>query len=150
MTPMSPIAAGLINMELNRGDGSLGTFYAVQAGLAMRSIWMLRSEDQKQRWLPGMARLEKLGAFALTEPGHGSDAVALETTATHQGDGYVLDGEKRWIGNGSIADVIVVWARDTEADRSRATWSRRARPATTHRSSRARARYGPSGRPTSA
>jgi glutaryl-CoA dehydrogenase len=110
---MSPVAAGLINMELNRGDGSLGTFHAVQAGLAMRSIWMLGSEEQKQRWLPPMARLEKLGAFALTEPRHGSDAVALETTATRDGDGYVLAGEKRWIGNGTIADVIVMWARDT-------------------------------------
>ena len=77
---MSPVAAGLINMELNRGDGSLGTFQAVQAGLAMRSIWMLGSEEQKQRWLPGMARLDLLGAFALTEAAHGSDAVALETT----------------------------------------------------------------------
>jgi glutaryl-CoA dehydrogenase len=111
--PMSPVAAGLINMELNRGDGSLGTFHAVQAGLAMRSIWMLGSEEQKQRWLPGMARLDLLGAFALTEPAHGSDAVALETSATRDGDGYVLHGEKRWIGNGTIADVVVVWARDT-------------------------------------
>jgi glutaryl-CoA dehydrogenase len=111
--PMSPVAAGLINMELNRGDGSLGTFHAVQAGLAMRSIWMLGSEEQKQRWLPPMARLERLGAFALTEPRHGSDAVALETTAVPDGDGYLLTGEKRWIGNGTIADVVVVWARDT-------------------------------------
>ena len=111
--PMSPVAAGLINMELNRGDGSLGTFHAVQAGLAMRSIWMLGSEEQKQRWLPPMARLEKLGAFALTEPTHGSDAVALETTAERTGDEYVLNGEKRWIGNGTIADVVVLWARDT-------------------------------------
>ncbi len=68
---MTPVAAGLINMELNRGDGSLGTFQAVQAGLAMRSISMLGSEQQKQRWLPGMARLDKLGAFALTEAAHG-------------------------------------------------------------------------------
>jgi glutaryl-CoA dehydrogenase len=112
--PMSPVAAGLINMELNRGDGSLGTFYAVQAGLAMRSIWMLGSEAQKQRWLPAMARLEKLGAFALTEPNHGSDAVALETSAQRRGDAYVLNGQKRWIGNASIADVVVVWARDTD------------------------------------
>ena len=72
---MSPVAAGLINMELNRGDGSLGTFQAVQAGLAMRSISMLGSEEQKLRWLPGMARLDLLGAFALTEAAHGSDAV---------------------------------------------------------------------------
>jgi glutaryl-CoA dehydrogenase len=111
--PMSPVAAGLINMELNRGDGSLGTFQAVQAGLAMRSIWMLGSEEQKQRWLPDMAKLDKLGAFALTEPEHGSDAVALETAATRDGEGYRLDGKKRWIGNATIADVIVVWARDT-------------------------------------
>jgi glutaryl-CoA dehydrogenase len=111
--PMSPVAAGLIHMELNRGDGSLGTFHAVQAGLAMRSIWLLGSEEQKNRWLPGMATLDLLGAFALTEPTHGSDAVALETVAVRDGDGYVLDGAKRWIGNGTIADVIVVWARDT-------------------------------------
>jgi glutaryl-CoA dehydrogenase len=84
----------------------------VQAGLAMRSIWMRGSEEQKQRWLPVMARLDKLGAFALTEPTHGSDAVALETTATREGNEYVLNGEKRWIGNGTIADVVVLWARD--------------------------------------
>ena len=111
--PMSPVAAGLIHMELNRGDGSLGTFHAVQAGLAMRSIWLLGSEEQKNRWLPGMATLDLLGAFALTEPTHGSDAVALETSRYADGDEYVLDGAKRWIGNGSIADVVVVWARDT-------------------------------------
>ena len=110
---MSPVAAGLINMELNRGDGSLGTFQAVQAGLAMRSIAMLGSEEQKLRWLPGMARLDLLGAFALTEAAHGSDAVTLDTSATPEGDGFRLDGEKRWIGNGTIADVVVVWARDT-------------------------------------
>jgi glutaryl-CoA dehydrogenase len=113
--PMSPIAAGLVHMELNRGDGSLGTALGVQAGLAMRSIAMLGSEDQKQRWLPAMARMEKLGAFALTEPEHGSDSVALETSARRDGDTYVLDGAKRWIGLGTVADVVVVWARD-EAD----------------------------------
>src|SRR5262245_62925973 len=79
--PMSPIAVGLVHMELNRGDGSLGTFLGVQSGLAMRSIAMLGSEEQKKRWLPPMAALEQLGAFALTEPMHGSDSVALETTA---------------------------------------------------------------------
>ena len=111
--PMSPIATGLVHMELNRGDGSLGTFVGVQAGLAMQSIAMLGSEEQKQRWLPGMARLEKLGAFALTEPAHGSDSVALETSARRDGGCYVIDGTKKWIGNGTLADVIVVWARDT-------------------------------------
>jgi glutaryl-CoA dehydrogenase len=119
--PMSPIATGLVHMELNRGDGSLGTFVGVQAGLAMQSIAMLGSEEQKQRWLPGMARLEKLGAFALTEPAHGSDSVALETSARlvkgsgeAGGGNWVIDGAKKWIGNGTLADVVVVWARDAE------------------------------------
>jgi len=112
---LSPLAVGLITMELNRGDGSLGTFLGVQAGLAMRSIAMLGSEVQKQRWLPGMARMDILGAFALTEPTHGSDSVALETSARRQGDHWVINGEKKWIGNGTLADVVVLWARD-EAD----------------------------------
>ena len=111
--PMSMVAAGLVQMELSRGDGSLGTLLGVQAGLAMRSIAAFGSEEQKQRWLPSMARMEALGAFALTEPDHGSDSVALETTACREGDEYVIDGAKRWIGNGSLADVVVVWARDT-------------------------------------
>src|SRR6266550_3974270 len=111
--PMSPIATGLVHMELNRGDGSLGTFVGVQAGLAMQSIAMLGSEDQKQRWLPGMARLDKLGAFALTEPLHGSDSVSLETSARREGDNWMINGAKKWIGNGTLADVVVVWARDT-------------------------------------
>lgn len=112
---MSPLAAGLINMELNRGDGSLGTFLGVQAGLAMRSIAYLGSEEHRARWLPALARAEAFGAFALTEPEHGSDSVALETTARREGDEWVLDGAKRWIGNATIADVTVVWALD-EAD----------------------------------
>ncbi len=112
---MSPLAVGLVHMELHRGDGSLGTFLGVQAGLAMKAIAMLGSAEQKERWLPGMARLEKIGAFALTEPGHGSDSVALETTARREDDTWVINGAKRWIGNATIADVIVVWARD-EAD----------------------------------
>ncbi len=111
---LDPIALGLIHMELNRGDGSLGTFLGVQAGLAMKSIAMLGSEEQKERWLPPMARLEQLGAFALTEPNHGSDSVMLETSARRAGDSYVLNGAKRWIGSGSVADVVVVWARDED------------------------------------
>jgi glutaryl-CoA dehydrogenase len=114
--PMSPIATGLIHMELNRGDGSLGTFLGAQAGLAMQSIAMLGSEEQKRQWLPDMAQLTKIGAFALTEPTHGSDSVALETTARRDGDTWTINGAKKWIGNGTIADVVVVWARD-EADR---------------------------------
>jgi glutaryl-CoA dehydrogenase len=111
---MSPLAAGLVSMEINRGDGSVGTFLGVQAGLAMRSIAMLGSERQRERWLPALARVEKIGAFALTEPEHGSDSVALETTARRDGDYYVIDGHKRWIGNGTVADVVVVWARDSK------------------------------------
>jgi glutaryl-CoA dehydrogenase len=108
---LDPIACGLVHMELNRGDGSLGTFLGVQSGLAMKAIAMLGSENQRARWLPSMARVEALGAFALTEPDHGSDSVALETHVRRVGDHYVIDGHKRWIGNGTIADVVVVWAR---------------------------------------
>src|SRR6201991_3390918 len=111
---MSPLARGLVNMELHRGDGSLGTFLGVQSGLAMKSIGLLGSEAQKQRWLPPMAKLDAVGAFALTEPAHGSDSVALETSARRErsgdersargsGDSWRLTGEKRWIGNGSVA-----------------------------------------------
>ena len=111
---MSPLARGLVNMELHRGDGSLGTFLGVQSGLAMKSLALHGSAEQKERWLPAMARLDAIGAFALTEPSHGSDSVALETTARRDGHGWVLDGAKRWIGNGSIADVTVVWARSAD------------------------------------
>jgi glutaryl-CoA dehydrogenase len=112
--PMDAFSAGLVQMELSRGDGSLGTFVGVQAGLAMRSIAMHGSEEQKQRWLPAMAKVEKIGAFALTEPEHGSDSIALETSARREGDSFLINGSKRWIGNGTIADVVVVWARDVE------------------------------------
>jgi glutaryl-CoA dehydrogenase len=115
---MSPMACGLVTMELHRGDGSLGVFLGVHAGLAMQSIAMCGSEEQKARWLPGMARMDKLGAFALTEPDHGSDSVALETSARpvkrDAGEGWVLNGRKRWIGLGTVADLVVVWARNTE------------------------------------
>ena len=103
---LSRLAAGMVTLELSRGDGSVNTFLGVQNGLAMGSINMLGSEEQKQRWLPAMARLDKVGAFALTEPGHGSDSVGLETTARRDGDHWVLNGAKRWIGNGNIAHVV--------------------------------------------
>jgi glutaryl-CoA dehydrogenase len=99
-------------MELSRGDGSLATFVGVQGGLAMHAIAQCGSEEQKSRWLPKLAALDAIGAFALTEPEHGSDSVSLETAARREGDTWILDGEKKWIGNGSIADVVVVWARD--------------------------------------
>jgi glutaryl-CoA dehydrogenase len=78
----------------------------------MTSISMLGSEEQKDKWLPPMARMEKIGAFGLTEPNHGSDAALLETAARREGDEYVIDGSKRWIGNASFADVTVIWARE--------------------------------------
>ncbi len=109
---LSRLGAGIVARELARADGSFNTFFGVHSGLAMGSIALLGSEEQKTRWLPPMARLETIGAFALTEPGHGSDSVSLETTARSDGDHYVLDGAKRWIGNASFADVVVVWARD--------------------------------------
>jgi glutaryl-CoA dehydrogenase len=104
---MSPMACGLVTMELHRGDGSLGVFLGVHAGLAMLSIAMCGSEEQKARWLPDMAQMNKLGAFALTEPEHGSDSVALETSARPDGDSWVLNGRKRWIGLGSADSMPV-------------------------------------------
>jgi glutaryl-CoA dehydrogenase len=113
---MSAVSAGLVAAELARADGSMGTFNGVHSFLAMQSIDMLGSEEQRQRWLPEMARLEKIGAFGLTEPDHGSDAVALGTTARRDGDSYVLTGAKKWIGNGSIADYVIIWARDEDGN----------------------------------
>lgn len=113
---MSTTAAGLIAVELARGDASICTFFGVHSGLAMSSIAMLGSEEQKQHWLPAMARMEKIGAFGLTEPQHGSDAVALETRARREGNEYVIDGAKRWIGNASFADVTIIWARDDDGN----------------------------------
>lgn len=113
---MSAVSAGLVAAELARADGSIGTFNGVHSFLAMQSIAMLGSEEQRQRWLPAMARMEQIGAFGLTEPRHGSDAVALETSARRDGDAFVLDGQKKWIGNGSIADLVLIWARDEDGD----------------------------------
>ena len=113
---LSPVAAGIVSRELARADGSVDTFFGVHSGLAMGSIALLGSEEQKRRWLPPMARMETIGAFALTEPEHGSDSVSLETTARSAGDDFVLNGAKRWIGNASFADVVVVWARDEQGD----------------------------------
>jgi glutaryl-CoA dehydrogenase len=113
---MSRLAAGIVSRELSRADGSINTFFGVHSGLAMGSIALLGSEEQRARWLPPMARLELIGAFALTEPHHGSDSVSLETEARRDGDGYILNGAKRWIGNASFADLVIVWARDEEGD----------------------------------
>jgi glutaryl-CoA dehydrogenase len=112
---MSAVAANLMTIELSRGDASVSTFFGVQSGLAMTSILVCGSEEQRQEWLPQMARLEKIGAFGLTEPEIGSDAAHLRTTARRDGDSYVINGAKRWIGNATFADVVVVWARDEES-----------------------------------
>jgi glutaryl-CoA dehydrogenase len=109
---LSHVAVGVASMELSRGDGSVETFIGVTSGLAMQSIYLCGSEEQKERWLPQMARLERIGAFALTEPEVGSDAAHIRTTARRVGDRYLLNGEKKWIGNAGFADVVVVWAQD--------------------------------------
>jgi glutaryl-CoA dehydrogenase len=108
---------GFVTMELSRVDPSIATFHGVHSGLAMGSIYLCGSEEQKQKWLPQMARMEKFGAFGLTEPEIGS-AVAggLTATARREGDEWVLNGQKKWIGNATFADVTVVWARDEEDD----------------------------------
>ena len=113
---LSYLAEGMIAAELARGDGSIATLNAVHSGLAMTAIAMLGSAEQRARYLPRMATCEVLGAFALTEPRHGSDVVALETRARRDGDEWVLDGQKRWIGNGTVAGIVVVWARDDDGN----------------------------------
>ncbi|MGY3567759.1 acyl-CoA dehydrogenase family protein [Sinomonas sp. RB5] len=111
---MSRKAAGMVAREMARADGSINTFLGVHSNLCMGTLSMLGSEEQKQRWLPSLARITTTGAFALTEPDHGSDSVALETSARRDGDVWVLDGHKRWIGNGHAADVIVLFARNAD------------------------------------
>ena len=111
---LSRRAAGIVARELGRIDGSVNTFFGVHSNLGMGSIYLLGNEEQRQRWLPDMAKLKKTGAFALTEPKHGSDSVSLETSARRDGDEWILTGHKRWIGNGHAGDVIVVYARDEE------------------------------------
>ena len=109
---MSKLAEGLLAVELARGDGSLNTAFGVHSGLAMGSIVILGSEEQKEKYLPSMAKMETLGCFALTEPDHGSDVVMLETFAMRDGDEYIINGKKKWIGGGTYSDIAIVWARD--------------------------------------
>ena len=113
----SRLLAGFLSMEIARADPSVNSFYGVHTGLAMGSINRCGSQEQKQRWLPPMARLEQIGAFGLTEPHGGSDvAGGLETTARRDGGRWVLNGAKRWIGNGTFADLVIIWARDLGDD----------------------------------
>jgi glutaryl-CoA dehydrogenase len=111
LTRFSPLAAGLVNMEVSRGDGSLGTVIAVQGGLALRTLALFGSPEQQDRWLLPIARAEVPAAFALTEPDHGSDSVSLETTARRSGAEWIIRGAKKWIGNGAAGGVAFVWAR---------------------------------------
>lgn len=113
---LSSVATGVVASEMAKVDGSICTFVGVTSGLAMSSIYYCGSEEQKQHWLPQLARMEKIGAFALTEPEIGSDASHIQTTARRDGDSYVLNGAKRWIGNATFADVVVVWARNAETN----------------------------------
>jgi len=113
----STVLDGMLMMELARGDSSIATFRGVHSGLAMGSIYLCGSEEQKQQWLPSMARLEKIGAFGLTEPLVGSGTSGgLTTTAKRDGDTWILNGQKKWIGNATFSDVTVIWARDVADD----------------------------------
>jgi glutaryl-CoA dehydrogenase len=113
----SNVMSGFTAMELAHADASIATFFGVQTGLAMGTIRGLADDEQQRRWLPAMSRMEKIGAFALTEPHGGSDvAGGLKTTARRDGDTWVLNGSKRWIGNATFADLVIVWARDSETN----------------------------------
>jgi glutaryl-CoA dehydrogenase len=108
----SAVSYGLACLELEAGDSGFRSFVSVQGSLSMFPIWKYGSEEQKQRWLPGMARGELVGCFGLTEPDAGSDPGGMRTSARRRGSDWVLNGSKLWITNGGIADIAVVWARD--------------------------------------
>lgn len=112
------VAYGLVCHELESADSGWRTFVSVQGSLAMSAIYKHGSEEQKQQWLPRMARGEAIGCFGLTEPAGGSDPASMTTTARRDGDDWVIDGAKRWIGLASVADVAVIWARDTSTELS--------------------------------
>jgi glutaryl-CoA dehydrogenase len=105
---------GLIVQELERGDSGVRSLASVQGALAIQAIHSFGSPEQHARWLPGLVSGERVGCFALTEHGHGSDPGGMETYAKRDGDSYILNGSKCWIGNASIADVKVVWAKDDD------------------------------------
>jgi glutaryl-CoA dehydrogenase len=113
---LSNVAYGLIMQELERGDSGLRSCASVQSGLVMYPIYAYGSDAQKNRWLPALQRGEKIGCFGLTEPDYGSDPGGMKTRARAKGDGYVVNGTKLWITNGSIADVAVVWAKEDDGE----------------------------------
>ncbi len=108
---MNNVAYGLVMQELERGDSGLRSFVSVQGALVMYPIFTFGSEEQKRTWLPLLARGEKIGCFGLTEPDHGSDPGGMETRARRTDKGWVLNGTKRWITNGTISDIAIVWAK---------------------------------------
>jgi len=111
----SNVMEGMLAMEMARIDTSMSTFFGVQSGLAMGSIYLLGSEAQKQEWLPAMQQMKIIGAFGLTEPEVGSAAAGgLTTTAKRQGSKWILNGQKKWIGNSTFSDVTIIWARDVD------------------------------------
>ena len=114
---LSSVAYGLICQELERGDSGLRSFASVQNSLVMHPILMWGTEEQRDHWIPKLGSGESIGCFGLTEPDFGSNPGAMRTRAIRDGDGWVLNGEKAWITNGSIADVAVVWARTEEGIR---------------------------------
>jgi len=120
---------GIIAMELARVDVSISTFFGVHSGLAMGSIYLCGSEEQKEEWLPKMQRMELIGAFGLTEPDVGS-AVAggLGTTCRQEGDEWVLNGQKKWIGNATFSDVTIIWARDEASNQVKGFLVRKENP----------------------
>ena len=120
---------GIIAQEIARVDVSISTFFGVHSGLAMGSIYLCGSEEQKQEWLPKMAKMEKIGAFGLTEPNVGSGvAGGMETTCKFDGENWVLNGQKKWIGNATFADVIIIWARDLDSGRVKGFLVRKENP----------------------
>ncbi|MBD0358804.1 MAG: acyl-CoA dehydrogenase family protein [Rubrobacter sp.] len=113
----SAVSYGLACLELEAGDSGLRTFVSVQGSLAMSAIYKFGSEEQKEEWLPKMAKGEAIGCFGLTEPEAGSDPASMKTFARKDDSGWVIDGEKRWIGMGTIADVAVIWAQTDDGIR---------------------------------
>lgn len=113
----SALLEGFLAMEMARVDTSISTFFGVQSGLAMGSIYLCGSEEQKQEWLPQMQKMEVLGAFGLTEPEVGSGAAGgLTTTCRRDGGEWVINGQKKWIGNATFSDITIIWARDLDDD----------------------------------
>ena len=112
---LNNVAYGLIMQELERGDSGVRSFVSVQGALVMYPIYAFGSEEQRRTWLPGLASAEKIGCFGLTEPDYGSNPAGMITRARETNDGWVLNGTKMWITNGSMADVAVVWAQTGEA-----------------------------------